>query len=407
MAHKGYDVETDDKVESSGGEAARRAEICPNYVQRDDPDLAWGGNYPILVWYLYQYFDDVRLIEQHCAGIKLWVDYLTSVAEDHIVSEGHYGDHMLPGAAPGEEEFVSSETPPPLLWTGYYYRGAAIVSQAAQRLGNTEDAANYGKLAAQIADALNGEWLDPDTSQYATGSQTANLFPLALGIVPQTSLNGVVHNIVHNIVEQWGGHHHTGNTGVTCLIDTLTQYGQGGVLHDLVATPSYPGWGYMVEQGATTIWESWSLESTVGAAESMIMWASIDEFFYNDLAGIKGPDYHGPATFTPGFRRFHIEPHPLGGLQHAGATLRTVRGDISSHWRRGESSFALDVTIPVNARARVSVPTLGRKTSPSVKGTKPLGSATHSIPDTKASTRPAHAPALSTSNSAPAATNSN
>ena len=337
----------------------RVPDICPNYVQRDDPDPAWGGNYPILVWYLYQYFDDIRLLEQHYAGIKLWVDYLSSVAEDHIVSEGHYGDHMLPGAAPGEEEFVSSETPPPLLWTGYYYRGAAIVSQAAQRLGNTADAANYERLAAQIADTLNKEWLDPATHQYATGSQTANLFPLALGIVPQASLNGVVQNIVHNIVEQWGGHHHTGNTGVTCLIDTLTQYGQGGVLHDLVATPSYPGWGYMVEQGATTIWESWSHESTVGAAESMIMWASIDEFFYNDLAGIKGPDYHGPATFTPGFRRFHIEPHPLGDLAHAGATLRTVRGVISSHWRRGESSFSLDVTIPVNARARVSLPTLG------------------------------------------------
>ncbi len=96
-------------------------DICPNYVQRDDPDPAWGGNYPILVWYLYQYFDDSRILEEHYEPVRLWVDYLTSVAENHIVSEGHYGDHMLPGAAPGEEEFVSSETPPPLLWTGYYY----------------------------------------------------------------------------------------------------------------------------------------------------------------------------------------------------------------------------------------------------------------------------------------------
>ena len=352
----------------------RVPDICPNYVQREDPDPAWGGNYPILVWYLYQYFDDVRLLKEHYAGIRLWVDYLTSVAENHLVSEGHFGDHMLPGAAPGQEEFVSSETPPPLLWTGYYYRGAAIVAQAAKRLGKTDDAASYGKLAAQIADALNNEWLDSATHQYATGSQTANLFPLALGIVPRASLAGVVRNVVRNIVEVWGGHHHTGNTGVTCLIDTLTQYGQGEVLHDLVATPSYPGWGYMVEQGATTVWESWSHESTVGAAESMIMWASIDEFFYNDLAGIKGPDYHGPATFTPGFRQFHIEPHPLGDLAHAGATIRTVRGDISSHWRlsgsrhgpadgaggkRSDVSFALDVSVPVNACARVSLPTLG------------------------------------------------
>ena len=91
----------------------------------------------------------------------------------------------------------------------------------------------------------------------------------------------------------------------------------------------------------------------------MIMWASIDEFFYNDLAGIKGPDYHGPGTMTPGFRDIHIEPHPLGDLEHAAATIRTVRGDISSRWQRADQSISLEVTIPVNSRARVSVPTLG------------------------------------------------
>ena len=121
----------------------RVPDICPNYVQREDPDPAWGANYPILVWYLYQYFDDNRILQEHYAAIRLWVDYLTSVAENHIVSEGHFGDHMLPGAAPGQEEFVSSETPPPLLWTGYYYLSAAIVSKVADHLGQEDDAAHY------------------------------------------------------------------------------------------------------------------------------------------------------------------------------------------------------------------------------------------------------------------------
>ena len=348
-----------DDIKDAQLENGEVPDICPNYIQKDDPDPAWGGNYPILVWYLYQYFDDDRILEEHYAPIRLWVDYLTSVAENHIVSEGHYGDHMLPGAAPGEEEFVSSETPPPLLWTGYYYLGAAIVSKVADYLGKEDEAAHYARLAEQIKDALNHEWLDPAAHRYATGSQTANLFPLALGIVPQASEAGVVQDIVHNIVDTWGGHHHTGNTGVTCLIDALTQHGQGEVLYDLVATPSYPGWGFMVEQGATTIWESWSLQSTVGAAESMIMWASIDEFFYNDLAGIKGPDYHGPGFMTPGFSEIHIEPHTLGDLEHAGATLKTVRGELASRWRRTDHSLSLEVTIPVNSTARVSVPTLG------------------------------------------------
>ena len=370
----GFWVKWLDDIKDAQYADGRVPDICPNYVQRPDPDPAWGSNYPILVWYLYQYFDDSRILEEHYEAIRLWVDYLTSSAENHvapdggaqthIVYEGHFGDHMLPGNAPGEEEFVSSETPPPLLWTGYYYLSAAIVSKVADHLGKADDARRYGRLAAEIKQALNQEWLDPATHQYASGSQTANLFPLALGIVPEANEAGVVQNIVENIVEKCGGHLRTGNTGVTCLIDTLTQYGQGETLYNLVASKSYPGWGYMVEQGATTIWESWSLESTVGSAESMIMWASIDEFFYNDLAGIKGPDYHGPGYMTPGFREIQIEPHLLGNLEHAGASMKTVHGAISSHWRlsggaQNDRSISLDVTIPVNCRARVSVPTLG------------------------------------------------
>jgi alpha-L-rhamnosidase len=347
-----------DDIKDAQGEQGEVPDHAPNYRRRAEPDPAWGGNYPILVWYLYQYYGDARIIKEHYSGMIKWVDYLTSIAENHLVTKGHYGDHMLPGEAPGKETFISQETPPPLLWTGYYYRGASIVSQAAEML-KTDEAAHYARLAEQIKDAFNAEWLDREANQYATGSQTANLFPLVLGIVPKASKEGVLRNIVRDIVVQRDGHLHTGNTGTTCLIDALTEQGQGDVMYQVATQKTYPGWGYMVEQGATTIWESWSLASTVGVSESMIMWATIDEFFYNDLAGIRGPDYHGPGYVVPGFREIHIEPHVLGDLEHASASIKTVRGTVSSSWKRDARSIMLAVTIPVNARARVSVPKMG------------------------------------------------
>jgi alpha-L-rhamnosidase len=115
----------------------------------------------------------------------------------------------------------------------------------------------------------------------------------------------------------------------------------------------------MVAEGATTIWESWSLASTVGAAESMIMWATIDEFLYNDIAGIRGPEFYGPRQAAPGFREIHIKPYILGDLQHARASIRAVRGTVSSSWRRAEGGVKLDVTVPVNSQARVSIPKVG------------------------------------------------
>ena len=289
-------------------------------------------------------------------ALKAWVDYLTSIADNHIVTEGHYGDHMLPGESPGKEEFISTETPPPLVWTGYYYRDASIVSFAAEILGEPDDAEYYSSLAENIKDAFNEKWLNKDTNQYATGSQTANLFPLVLGIVPRANEEGVVRNIVKDIMEKHGGHLHTGNTGTTCMIDALTEHGWGSVMYKVATTTTYPGWGYMIKEGATTIWERWGRGDD---ADSMIMWASIDEFFYNDLAGIKGPDYYGPGYLTPGFPEIRIEPHVLGDLENARASIKTVRGIVSSSWKRRDNSLTLEVTLPVNSRAKVSVPKMG------------------------------------------------
>ena len=330
-------------------------DVAPSYnFNRSDP--AWGGNYPILVWYLHEYYGDRRIVEQHYAGMKKWIDYLTSIADDHLVTKGHYGDHMLPGKSPGKEEFISSETPRPLVWTGYYYRGALVLSKAARLLGKRADADRYDRLAEEIKTAFNAKWLNKETNQYATGSQTANLFPLALEIVPEANRPGLLDNIVRDISVKRGGHLHTGNTGTTCMIDTLADCGHGNVMYRAATIPTYPGWGYMAKQGATTIWEAWGLGN---GAESMIMWATIDEFFYNDLAGIRGPEYYGPEDTAPGFRRIHIRPRVLGVLKYARASIKTVRGVVSSGWKKEGKSLVLEVILPANSQAKVSVPKIG------------------------------------------------
>lgn len=333
-------------------------DFAPTYPgDRSDP--AWGGNYPILVWYLHQYYGDNRILGEHYDGMKRWLDYLASIADGHIVTKGHYGDHMLPGDSPGAEEFISTETPPPLVWTGYYYIDAIIVSKIAGMLDKTDDVERYSRLADEIKGAFNTKWLDENADLYATGSQTANLFALIMGIVPEANRDGVIKNVIKSIKDEYNGHFHTGNTGTTCLLDSLTDYGYGDVLYEAVTTPTYPSWGYMVEQGATTIWESWGQGSRAGGAESMIMWATVDEFFYNDLAGIKGPDYHGTGYMAPGFRQICIKPYVPDEMGHASASIRTVRGIVSSGWKKGENSIILEVTIPVNSAAEVSVPKIG------------------------------------------------
>jgi alpha-L-rhamnosidase len=83
----------------------------------------------------------------------------------------------------------------------------------------------------------------------------------------------------------------------------------------------------------------------------MKMFGSTEKFFYKDLAGI--------APSSPGFRQLVIKPSVAGDLTFARASLDTVRGAAAVDWKRTDDSFEMNVIIPVNSRARVSVPKLG------------------------------------------------
>ena len=344
-------------------------DIAPNYPQQWAQDPAWGSNYPIMVWYLYQCLDDESILEEHYEGMQKQVSHLETLSKDLVTVEGHFGDHMLPGTVPGTEEFMSTETPAPLVWTGYFYRAATVVAETARALGRDTDAAHYQALAEGIRGAFNDKWFNEPRATYHEGSQTANLLPLALGIVPRRHRQRLLQNTVADIYRKYDGHLHTGNTGTTCLLEALSEHGRGDVLYDIVTTPTYPGWGYMMAQGATTIWENWGGDPTVwknhphnkvgGGAESMIMWATVEEFFYHDLAGIQGPKYYGGRSPAPGFSEIVIQPFIADDLVSAGAVVKTVRGLISSRWRKTAGGLTLDVLIPPNATAVVHVPTLG------------------------------------------------
>ena len=83
--------------------------------------------------------------------------------------------------------------------------------------------------------------------------------------------------------------------------------------------------------------------------------------FYEGIAGIQEPPFYGTREFGPGYSHFHIRPHALGDLRHAEASIKTVKGIISSRWKRTRDSFVLEVEIPVNSTAKVSVPATGLK----------------------------------------------
>lgn len=306
---------------------------------------AWQVAYPLITWYMHWYYGDTRVISDHYASLKKWMDYMASISDHYIITKGR-GDWVPPERSgdPGDGSISITST-------GYYYLCAGLMSKMAGILGKTEDQKMYVKLADRIREAFNKRFWNANKKYYGDGSQTSNAFPLYIGIVPDANKMATLSSVVNDIVINHNFHLWTGIIGVKALIEALPEYHESRILYAVANQTTYPGWGYMVSKGATTLWERWGGYRYFNAGMNSlnhIMFGSIDEFFYKDIAGIN--------IAQAGYKRILIKPELLDKMTHARASVITVRGKVSSDWHKTGNEVSLTVTIPANSRAQVAVP---------------------------------------------------
>ncbi|MEN6608567.1 MAG: family 78 glycoside hydrolase catalytic domain, partial [Bryobacteraceae bacterium] len=310
---------------------------------RRNGDPAWGSAYPILVWAMYEQYGDRRIVEEQYAGIKAWADYLKSHAPDGIVDYYHYGD------------WVPVERTPGLLTaTFYYYWSADIVSRAAEALGNKADADAYRKLAESIKDAFNRKFYNADLRGYGNNSQTSNVLPLYLDMASKEMARPALGSLFHDIVYKNDTHLTTGILGTKYVFPLLTRLGYSDLAYELATQTTYPSWGYMVANGATTLWELWQNKTGPSMnSHNHPMYGGLGTWFYNALAGINAD------IARPGYERVRFEPQAVRDLQWAAGSIETQRGAVASSWSRTPDCIRVEVTIPVGSDAEVHVPKIG------------------------------------------------
>ena len=303
-------------------------------------DLGWQTAYPLLCWYMWQQYGDRRILQENYDGLKKYVEYLHSRALDNVYRLHNEGDWVEVAHTPGD--YVAD------IW---YYYDVSLFSRMAQVMGNSADAASYGQLAGEIKEALNRTFFDANSGNYANGTQTANAMALFLDLVPKDQRSAVARNLTDDIVYAHNTHVTTGFIGIKFLMPTLTALGRSDLAYELAAQTTYPSWGYMVEQGATTLWELWQ-EKTGPAMNSQnhAMFGSVGAWFYNTLGGINlSPD-------SAGYQHIRIAPQVVEDLDRVSASVDTLRGTVSSSWTHSPGVITLEVAIPVNSDAQVIVP---------------------------------------------------
>ena len=307
------------------------------FVGIDYCGIGWAMAHPLLVSQLYQYHGDRRLMEEQYEVARRWLSLVAERYPQAVVPDG-LGDH----------ESLAKVTKPPLV-TALYFQCATMLGEMAGVLGKTEDVTRFTALAAKIRNAWQREFLDQKTGVAGTGTQACQAFALYTGVVPEAARPLAVDRLVEDIRGKYKGHLSTGIFGTKFMLDVLSREGHADVAFDIVNQPDMPGWGWMLENGATTLWEHWAGSDNT-YSQNHPMFGSVSQWFYNWLGGIR------PAPDAVGFDKILIAPQPVGDLKWVKACCQSVRGPVKCEWKKEGGMFDLQVAVPVGATATVFVP---------------------------------------------------
>ena len=310
------------------------------------------ASYLLLAQKCYEFYGDKRIIADHFDGMKAWVDYLYSRTNDGIVEYSYYGDWCPPRdfLMDPNGSGVSRDTPGQLMSTGYLYYCALLLADMAEVIDRAEDVVHYRKLSEEIYDAFNREYWNEEVGGYASNNQASNSFALYLGMADEDKAPRVLTNLV-NDVKKHDYHLTTGNLCTKYLLEVLTEHGHAEVAYKIATQTTYPSWGFMLANGATTLWERWEyLTGDAMNSHNHPMMGSVGSWFYKYILGII-PDFN-----NPGFEQFTIKPYIMKDLTFAEGSFDTIKGTIKVSYQKQGNRLTMDVTVPANTTALMHVP---------------------------------------------------
>lgn len=339
------------------GTADRNGGLCtvaPSTGYDQSISTVWPAAIVFVPWDLLCYYGDRRVVERHYETMKRFAESSLLRQADgkpEIIREV-LGDWVSPHMTLSDT-LQSYEMAPPegltLYGTASHYRVVKYLAGIARYLDRPQEAERMDAWAARIAESFNREFFDPATKTYHGDKptpyrQAANVVPLEYGIVPQSDRDAVQRNLISDL-QKYDGRIGTGFVGTMALMDLLPQV-DPELAYRLATQPAYPGWGFMVANGANTMWETWD----GSASRNHPPFCLISGYFYKYLAGIRC------VSEYPGFKRFVIDPSVVGDLTFVEAWHDSMYGRIESGWKRDGERLTLDVTVPVNTSAVVHVP---------------------------------------------------
>ena len=352
-------------------------DVAPAYWNYYSDNMTWPAALPMACDMVYTHFGNVEPIRKHYSNIKKWLEYMREnyMNADYIVTKDKYGDWCVP---PETLDLIHSKDPARktdgnLIATAYYVKMLQTMHRFAEILGYKEDMEEFKNLDHKVKNAFNkkfltikrgtsempGHILYPDSIFYGNNTVTANILPLAFGLVPEEYREEVVKNVAKKIMIDKKGSNYIGNIscgviGMQWLMKNLSKYGLADIAWMLATNDTYPSYGYMAKNVATTIWELWNGNTAnpeMNSGNHVMLLGDLLKWCYENLGGV-APDRKNIA-----FKHIIMKPDfDIQNLYNVNVSYITPYGKVISKWEKSLQQLTWEVTIPANTTAELHMP---------------------------------------------------
>lgn len=308
----------------------------------------WSGFIVKAPWRTYLNYGDHSLIHRYYSDMKRWLEYIERHSNDYILqpwadNERHswfLGDWAVPeGVDKGGESVLHASS-------CFISDCLADMVRMARMTGHPDDAQHYAAWRQNLNASIHRHFYHSETHTYANGTPLDQCYALLMGIPPDSITAAAVKTkLINDCHYKYHDHIAAGLMGVPVFTEWCIRERQADLMATILRQPDYPGYLYMIENGATTTWESWDCGRPGKEDRSRVhnCYNGIGIWFYQALAGIR------PDPEEPGYKHFFIDPQPCEGVEWVKATKPTPYGTIRVDIEKGQ----LKVEIPQGTTATV------------------------------------------------------
>ena len=229
----------------------------------------------------------------------------------------------------------------------YHYRALYLMSQIANAIGESADAAFYAERADKVKTNFNSLLFNGSNGSYRDGVGTdhsalhSSMFPLAFNMVPEEHIESVMKFIRSRKMA-------CSVYGSQFLMDAIYEANDDQYGLDRLTALDDRGWYNMIRLGSTVTLEAWDNKYKNNLDWNHAWGSAPANIIIRKLVGVE--------PIEPGFKKVRIKPQ-LGNLNWIDAEVPSIRGTIGIHADRSvQGTFDLNLIIPPGVIAEVWLP---------------------------------------------------